>query len=696
MAFEDQASYDSHMESHPAPKSFICETCHKGFATRRYLKYHRKNHCKRAGSYEGKVEENDEAAGGADANEIKRFSCNVCNRPFRVLKCMKVHKKKKHGILKDFTCPTCAITFETAQELVDHPCQPKSPTPAVAVVSSDSASVAGVNAGVNQGQEREEVDVPSTSMSQGAVTPASSSVLQEHHHPLNTPSPNTPFMSARRKKKIRQSKPTCDICGKVFGDRISLDIHRVKHIEEEHYPCDMCAVDTSSPNNPTHLAVHFRIKFFTDDNQHILEDQKAAAEAMRGQEESPQNAHMPHGRTPISHHSLHPSHTPSPSSLHHHHRLNPASSTTPMYSNPSSIIATAAACTNIINHASGDGLSLDGQAHFLDDSNSEYVPADIAAQQQNYSVEYQQEQQQPLLDEGLAAQQQQEPKVTKTVIRSKPYICEVCNKSFAEPAKLELHYKTNHVEERPFQCTVCDKSFFTKWKLQRHMLSHLEIKPHSCPACSKSFVERGKLEAHYRTHLGTKPYKCEHCPKAFTVKSQLTIHVRRIHSADQPFGCTICGKAFLWRSGLEKHMRKHTREKPYNCNQCGQKYSQKSNLVTHMAKVHNEHAPPSTPGSSSNAPGTPGTPGNPGTPGHQQLAEHQQQELKQELEAEEGMEEEEEEEGREDLEGQGAEVAAGEGERAEASVAEVKDELAESEQLMDQSVTGTAAGAEGE
>ena len=39
----------------------------------------------------------------------------------------------------------------------------------------------------------------------------------------------------------------------------------------------------------------------------------------------------------------------------------------------------------------------------------------------------------------------------------------------------------------------------------------------------------------------------------------------------QPFACLECGKAFLWKSGLEKHMRKHTREKPFVCH-CGQRY----------------------------------------------------------------------------------------------------------------------------
>ncbi|XP_005095688.1 zinc finger protein 316 [Aplysia californica] len=594
--FPDQASLDEHVANHPPPKTFVCQTCGKGFATRRYLKYHRKNHCKRAGSYEGRGDLDETDPNG----EVRRFTCNVCSRPFRVLKCMKVHKKKKHGILKEFTCHNCTVTFNSSQELISHPCKPQ---PARAVMD--------------------------------VATATTSAPVQASPPPLAFPGP-------RKKKKLRQAKPACDICGKVFADRISVDIHRVKHIEEELYPCDMCETCPEGSDNH-HLAVYFRIKFFTDDNQHILEDQKAAVASTDPSRPEESTA----GTTP--------SHTPGTPMQ---------GSATPLSAPATPIYLPATpggqgqgpgtpASVNVLNPADGRVEVVDGQ---LLDQYSQYgshLAAGASGGDQvvnNYLLK------QYVLPEGgeatatisAAAEQQQQQQQQQTVLighqpqgqpglvvhqhhhhqqqqqhvyvgessgggggggaasagnesldgsiagsaekkkkRSKTHTCDICNKSFGDSAKLELHYKSNHLEDRPFQCDVCDKSFFTKWKLQRHMLSHLEQKPHSCPMCSKSFVERGKLDAHYRTHLGTKPFKCEHCHKAFTVKSQLTIHVRRIHSTDQPFACLECGKAFLWKSGLDKHMRKHTREKPYSCH-CGQRYSNKSNLILHMSKVHNE------------------------------------------------------------------------------------------------------------
>ncbi|GFR94245.1 zinc finger protein 271 [Elysia marginata] len=594
-AFADQASLDT------PQKSFICQTCGKKFATRRYLKYHRKNHCKRAGSYEGRGDVDETDPNG----EIKRFTCNICSRPFRVLKCMKVHKKKKHGIFKEFTCHTCAVTFASSQDLIDHTCEPK-PIDMIAQ---------------QQQQQQQQGQVMYTSPSSSSVAganpvPSTTPTAQQQQQTMSSASTNTPHSGSKSKRKLKQARPVCDICGKTFSDRISVDIHRVKHIEEEVYPCDMC--ERGEHGEADHVAVHFRIRFFTDDNQHILEDQKVAAgqasatatmRTSNPQQQQPQPAVLAQSETanlngPVQIIDQHGNIVEQAgyAEFTGGHVVGAVNSAG--HSGSAVVVSGAAGGPGYVV-SQGEAILMGQQNTLLLSPHQPHMNITQGQQEQMVeTVEY--EEGEVIHDANGAIISNQPQAVNIPPLPPRPqnqggggkkkawkrsrvhHMCDICNKSFPDSGKLELHYKSNHLHDRPYQCDVCDKSFFTKWKLQRHMLSHLEKKPHSCPMCSKSFVERGKLEAHYRTHLGTKPYKCDVCNKAFTVKSQLSIHKRRIHSTDQPFGCLVCGKAFLWKSGLDKHMRKHTREKPYVCQVCGTKYSNKANLVVHMSKTHNQ------------------------------------------------------------------------------------------------------------
>ncbi|RUS75723.1 hypothetical protein EGW08_016505 [Elysia chlorotica] len=608
----DQATLDEHAGNHPQTKTFVCQTCGKSFATRRYLKYHRKNHCKRAGSYEGRGDLDE-----ADPNgEIKRFTCNVCSRPFRVLKCMKVHKKKKHGIFKEFTCHTCAVTYASAQDLIDHTCDPK---PIEMVAQQHQEQQEHQQQQHQQQQQAQVIYTPPTSSAVVGTTRVPSSIptsQQQQQQTSSSASTNTPFSGSKSKRKLKQARPVCDICGKTFSDRISVDIHRVKHIEEEVYPCDMCEQGEHGAE-ADHVAVHFRIRFFTDDNQHILEDQKvaagqASATVTRGSAPQQQAGGLAQAEGagingPVQIVDQHGNIVEQAGFEQNFTGGQLVGTVNSAGHSGSAVVVSGAGPGYVVSQ--GEAILMGQNTLLL----SPHQPGDqhqmnMAQAQQGHVVEATEYEEGEVIQGANGAiinTQQQNVNIPplpprpqnqggangkkKAWKRSRVHhMCDICNKSFPDSGKLELHYKSNHLHDRPYQCDVCDKSFFTKWKLQRHMLSHLERKPHSCPMCSKSFVERGKLEAHYRTHLGTKPYKCDVCNKAFTVKSQLSIHKRRIHSTDQPFGCLVCGKAFLWKSGLDKHMRKHTREKPYVCQVCGVKYSNKANLVVHMSKTHNQ------------------------------------------------------------------------------------------------------------
>ncbi|KAM9294454.1 zinc finger protein 770 [Gastrophryne carolinensis] len=59
---------------------------------------------------------------------------------------------------------------------------------------------------------------------------------------------------------------------------------------------------------------------------------------------------------------------------------------------------------------------------------------------------------------------------TKGVPRS--HQCNVCNKHFLSPSKLERHYLV-HSGQRPFECPECGKSFRQDPHLKRHMITHI-------------------------------------------------------------------------------------------------------------------------------------------------------------------------------------------------------------------------------
>ena len=96
-----------------------------------------------------------------------------------------------------------------------------------------------------------------------------------------------------------------------------------------------------------------------------------------------------------------------------------------------------------------------------------------------------------------------------------------------------------HTKDRPFVCEVCGKSFKNRTVAERHRYVHSSVKPMSCEFCGKGFTNRYNLKGHLRTHTGEKPFKCDACDAAFTHNVSLKTHKRSAHGIDmwkeQPF-----------------------------------------------------------------------------------------------------------------------------------------------------------------
>ncbi|XP_017133221.1 Krueppel homolog 1-like isoform X3 [Drosophila elegans] len=189
-----------------------------------------------------------------------------------------------------------------------------------------------------------------------------------------------------------------------------------------------------------------------------------------------------------------------------------------------------------------------------------------------------------LNDEGLPVGIPKSPTIkplANVAAGADPYQCNVCQKTFAVPARLIRHYRT-HTGERPFECEFCHKLFSVKENLQVHRRIHTKERPYKCDVCGRAFEHSGKLHRHMRIHTGERPHKCSVCEKTFIQSGQLVIHMRT-HTGEKPYKCPEpgCGKGFTCSKQLKVHSRTHTGEKPYHCDICFRDFG-----YNHVLKLH--------------------------------------------------------------------------------------------------------------
>lgn len=167
-----------------------------------------------------------------------------------------------------------------------------------------------------------------------------------------------------------------------------------------------------------------------------------------------------------------------------------------------------------------------------------------------------------------------------------------CDQKFQNAEELTEHLIHDHVGSGKSEytclwanCSRNHRNFNQRQKIIRHLHVHTRYKPFVCKVCNHSFAVESMLEQHMRTHSGEKPYKCKICDKHFATSSSLSIHLRT-HTGEKPLLCKYpgCGKRFSESSNLTKHIKTH--EKFFKCDCCSKSFSKEKQLQSHMTKYH--------------------------------------------------------------------------------------------------------------
>lgn len=78
-----------------------------------------------------------------------------------------------------------------------------------------------------------------------------------------------------------------------------------------------------------------------------------------------------------------------------------------------------------------------------------------------------------------------------------PWKCAFCeHKAFRKPSELSNHVHRFHTESRPFQCDLCNKSFISACELKSHSVTHNPDRITACSGCGKTYKNRLTLRRH--------------------------------------------------------------------------------------------------------------------------------------------------------------------------------------------------------
>ncbi|KAM7006381.1 LOW QUALITY PROTEIN: zinc finger and BTB domain-containing protein 40 [Tautogolabrus adspersus] len=146
--------------------------------------------------------------------------------------------------------------------------------------------------------------------------------------------------------------------------------------------------------------------------------------------------------------------------------------------------------------------------------------------------------------------------------------CPTCSKVFTSAALLEKH-KSTHTGSKPFSCDICNKSYQQLSGLWYHnRTTHPDVFASQtrqlktlvqCDVCFKFFPSAASVAKHQAAeHQGSEAsaVRCPHCPAVFGGEEEMQEHISSQHvsQSSEAFSCPLCSLICPSQLELQEHL----------------------------------------------------------------------------------------------------------------------------------------------
>ena len=368
-------------------------------------------------------------------------------------------------------------------------------------------------------------------------------------------------------KKVPQCY-ICDVCGKVYSSKFSLERHVRCHTGDRPYACDVCDFTTSYGEHMQRhmMCVHLIVHSDEPKEKYVPKHKRPAEEEEEDEEDSPAKKKRKIARKRFE----------------------------------------CAAC----------GMKATHKSDLVEHIKEKHPKAHIVSLDNNDGSKVH-------LVVSASRKKKESTKFTAT--------CSYCSRVFHDNWKYMVHLRS-HTGVKPFSCSECDFHATTKMTVRDHIhrkhpdnhdakliLKLVNItdgtveevaidvptRVFKCDSCDKEFSSNYELKTHrHKDHPETKTFSCNMCGHREWGKALMVIHCSEKHPEFEPetialkngkpfkLGvlnlpkCDTCGKLFPYQSLLYLHQKTHTGERNYGCDSCDFRTDSKKALTRHILKKH--------------------------------------------------------------------------------------------------------------